>query len=65
VIDVTSFETEEMLPLKLERLGRHVGVGALFFDPSREILYAELHGTLYEWHLQKNKYGSEWWIGEE
>jgi hypothetical protein len=64
VIDATSFETEEMLELELERLARHKGVGALFFDPSGRTLYAEINGTLYEWDLQKNEHGPEWWIGE-
>jgi hypothetical protein len=64
VIDATSFETEEMLPLEVERRVRHKGVGALFFDPSGRTLYAEINGTLYEWDLQKNKHGPEWWIGE-
>jgi len=64
VIDATSFETEEILPLKLERLGRHIGVESLFFDPSGVTLYAELEGTLYQWDLRKNKNGPKWWIGE-
>ena len=66
MIDATLFETEEILLLKLERLGEagmYMGVGALFFDPSGGTLYAELHGTLYEWDLQKSKNGPEWWIG--
>ena len=37
----------------------------LFFDPNGRTLYAELEGTLYEWDLQKDKHGPEWWIGEE
>ncbi|KIJ93240.1 hypothetical protein K443DRAFT_63351, partial [Laccaria amethystina LaAM-08-1] len=65
VIDATSFETEEMLPLKLKRIDWDAGVGGLFFDPSGGTLYAELEGTLYEWDLQENKPGPEWWIGEE
>ena len=66
MIDATSFETEEILPLKLEGpRGRHREVGALSFDPSGGTLYAELSGTLYEWDLQKSKHGPEWWIGEE
>ena len=68
MIDAASFETEEILLLKLEELkeyGRSVGVGALFFDPSGRTLYAELNGTLYEWDLRKNKHDPEWWIGED
>jgi hypothetical protein len=68
VIDVTSLETEEILPIKLEwheKLGMHIGVDALFFDPNGVTLYAELGGTLYEWDMQKNEPGPEWWIGEE
>ena len=65
MIDATSFETEEMLHLKSERLGVDITGGALFFDPSRGTLYAELDGILYEWDLQKNKHGPKWWIGEE
>ena len=65
MIDATSFETEEMLPSKLEMLGRHLGVRGLCSDPSGGTLYAELQGTLYEWDLQKNEPGPEWWIGEE
>jgi hypothetical protein len=37
VIDATSFETEEIIFLKLEwleKLEMHVGVKSLFFDPS-------------------------------
>ena len=64
MIDATSFETEEILLLQLEKPGMYIGVGALFFDPSGGTLYAELHGTLYEWDLQKNN-GPEWWIGKE
>jgi hypothetical protein len=64
VINVTSFETEEILPLNLENPGIYGGVGALFFDPNGGTLYAELYGTIYEWDLQKNKHGPEWWIGE-
>jgi hypothetical protein len=63
VIDATSFETEEMLPLKLGTDSSYVGW--LFFDPSGGTLYAELDGTLYEWDLQENEPGPEWWIGEE
>ena len=70
MIDATSFEREETYLLKQEkkkgRFGNeHIGVGALFFDPSGGTLYAELNRTLYEWDLQKNKCGPEWWIGEE
>ena len=56
MIDVTSFETEEIL--------EEPGVGALFFDPSGGTLYAEILGTLSEWDLRKNEHGPEWWIGE-
>ena len=42
----------------------YLEVGALFFDPSGRTLYAELNGTLYEWDVQKNEPGPEWWIGE-
>jgi len=49
--------------LKSEKLV--TGVGALFFNPGGGTLYAEFHGTLYEWDLQKNKHGPKWWIGEE
>ena len=66
MIDATSFETEDTFPFKLEQLsGAYVGVDALFFDPSGRTLYAEQCGTLYEWDLQKNKCGPEWWIGED
>ena len=61
MIDATSFETEERLFLKW--VGRDPV--ELFFDPSERTLYAELHGTLYEWDLRKNEPGPEWWIGEE
>ena len=61
MIDATSFETEETLFLEC---AEYEGV-ALFFDPSGRTLYAELNGTLYEWDLQKNDPGPEWWIGEE
>ncbi|EDR07872.1 uncharacterized protein LACBIDRAFT_294479 [Laccaria bicolor S238N-H82] len=67
VIDATSFETEETLVLPLEGLGKpgiRIAVDALFFDPSGSTMYAEINGTLYEWDLQKNKPGPEWWIGE-
>ena len=66
VIDATSFETEEILPLKLDvdEYGGYIALGALFFDPSGETLYAELAGTLYEWDLRKNEPGLEWWIAE-
>ncbi|KIJ97188.1 hypothetical protein K443DRAFT_681743 [Laccaria amethystina LaAM-08-1] len=67
VIDATSFETEEILLLKrewLEKVGIYIGVQSLFLDPSGGTLYAEINGTLYEWDLQKNKPGPEWWIGE-
>ena len=66
MIDATSFETEEILLLKLEELkeyDRNRGVGSLFFDPSGATLYAELAGTLCEWDLRKNEPGPEWWIG--
>ena len=56
MIDVTSFETEEILEGPVD--------GALFFDPSGGTLYAELLGTLYEWDLWKNEHGPKWWIGE-
>ena len=59
VIYATSSETEEMLHLKLEKLGVDLGWGALFFDPSGGTLYAELDGILYEWDLRKNKHGPE------
>ncbi|KIJ97177.1 hypothetical protein K443DRAFT_681735 [Laccaria amethystina LaAM-08-1] len=68
VIDATSFEKEEILILPLEGLGKpgmRIAVDALFFDPSGATLYAEINGTLYEWDLQKNNPGPEWWIGEE
>ena len=64
MIDATSFEKEEILTLKLERLDSGIRVGALFFDPSGGTLYAELYGTLYEWDLQENEPGPGWWIGE-
>jgi len=67
VIDATSFETEEILPLKLEELdkyGRYIRLDALFFDPSGGTLYAKIGGTLYEWDLRKNEPVPEWWIGE-
>ena len=70
MIDATSFETEETIFSATNSTA--VGgfffdpvVGALFFDPSGETLYAEHDGTLYEWDLQKNTCGPEWWIGEE
>ena len=62
-----SFEMEEILLVKLkwfEERGRYRHMGAIFFDPSRGTLYAEHGGTLYEWDLQKNESGPEWWIGE-
>ena len=68
MIDATSFETEEIIFLKSEELvydNKYIGVGALFFDPSGESLYAEYGGTLYEWVMRKNEPGPEWWIGEE
>jgi len=68
VIDVTSFEREEILLLELEELGEYeedIEEGALFFNPSGGTLYAELYGTLYKWDLQKSEHGPEWWIGEE
>ena len=68
MIDATSFETEETLLINLKwvnNLNIYVGVEELFFDPGGGTLYAELDGTLYEWDLQKNKCGPEWWIGEE
>jgi len=59
------FETEEILFLKLEEeCERDTEVGVLFFDPSGGTLYTKLHGTLYEWDLQKNEHGPEWWIRE-
>ena len=68
MIDATSFETEEVLflqlQIELDRYGRYIGVGSLFFDPSGRTVYAELEGTLYEWDLRKNEPGPEWWIGE-
>ena len=68
-MDAMSFETEEILLLKSEKIGiyggyPYIGVGALFFDPSGGTLYAELDGTLYEWDLRKNQPRPEWWIGE-
>ena len=68
MIDATSFETEEIIFSKSEEFENHewyTGVGALFFDPSGETLYAEYGGTLYEWVMRKNEPGPEWWIGEE
>ena len=68
MIDAISFETEEILLLKLEWFenpGMYRGVESLFFDPTGGTLYAEISGTLYEWDLQKNEHGPEWWIGEE
>ena len=68
MIDATSFETEEIIFLKSEELEgtkMYTRVGALFFDPSGETLYAECRGTLYEWAMRKNEPGPEWWIGEE
>ena len=68
MIDSTSFETEEIIFLKSEELENYkksIGVGALFFDPSGETLYAEYRGTIYEWVMRKNEPGPEWWIGEE
>ena len=68
MIDATSFETEEILFLKLEGLENSTWYligGALFFDPSGETLYAEYDGTLYEWVMRKKEPGPEWWIGEE
>ena len=68
MIDARSFETEEIIFLKSEELENYkksIGVGALFFDPSGETLYAEYGGTIYEWVLRKNEPGPEWWIGEE
>ena len=68
MIDATSFETEEIIFLKSEEFENHkwnTGVDAVFFDPSGETLYVEYGGTLYEWVLQKNEPGPEWWIGEE
>ena len=68
MINATSFETEEIIFLKseeFENLEWYAGVGALFFDPNGETLYAEYFGTLYEWVLGKNEPGPEWWIGEE
>ena len=68
MIDATSFETEEIIFLKSEEFENHewyTEVGAVFFDPSGETLYVEYGGTLYEWVMQKNEPGPEWWIGEE
>ena len=65
MIDATSFEMEEMLPLRLDRLQGDIAVSALSFDPSGGTLYAALGGTLYEWDLRKNERGPERWIGEE
>ena len=68
MVDATSLETEEIIFLKSEELGNHnkdMRVGALFFDPSGETLYAEYGGTIYEWVMRKNEPGPEWWIGEE
>ena len=65
---MTSFETEEIIFLESEEFKNHeryLGVGALFFDPSGETLYAQYGGTIYEWVLRKNEPGPEWWIGEE
>ena len=64
MIDATSFETEEILPLKPDQPATHIEVDSLFFDPRGATLYAEHGGVLYEWDLQKNKYAPEWWIGE-
>ena len=65
MINATSFETEEILRLKLERPGMFIGVVSLFFDPSGGTLYYDfVDGTLNEWNLQKNEPGPEWWIGE-
>lgn len=63
MIDATSFETEDILPLKfvwVENLREYMFVGVLFFNPSGGTLYAEIAGTLYEWELQKNEPGLEW-----
>jgi len=65
VIDATSFETDILRLGELDKYRGYIEVGALFFDPSGGTLYTELRGTLYEWDLQKNKHGPEWWIGEE
>ena len=70
MIDATSFETEETFHFRTERRETRraapvAGVDALFFDPNGGTLYTALNGTLYEWDLQKNKRGPEWWIGEE
>ena len=64
MIDATYFATEEILLLKSEKPGMDIQVAGLFFDPSGGTLYAERGGTLYEWDLQKNEPGPEWWIGE-
>ena len=61
MIDATSFETEEILPLRVNMFEE---ISALFFDSSGRTLYAQLMGTLYEWDLRKNEPGPEWWIGE-
>ncbi|EDR00725.1 uncharacterized protein LACBIDRAFT_313184 [Laccaria bicolor S238N-H82] len=63
MIDATLFEMEETITL--QRSKSYIRVGALFFDPSGGTLYAEQNGILYEWDLQNNKCGPEWWIGEE
>ena len=66
-MDAMSFETEEILLLKSEKIdnyGGYIGVGALCFDPRGGTLYAELDGMLYEWDLRKNQPRPEWWIGE-
>ena len=67
MIDATSFETEDIVlqPEWLENHEMYTKVDALFFDPNGGTLYAEHQGALYEWDLQKNKHGPEWWIGEE
>ena len=53
---------EERLYVKFENQGL---VRALFLDPGERTLYANVEETIYEWDLQKNEPGSEWWIGEE
>ena len=65
MIDATSFETEETIFSKTVESPRSAEVEALFFDPSGGTLYFAHNGTLYEWDLQENMCGPEWWIGEE
>ena len=65
MIDVTLFETLLLEVEWLENTRMYPEVRSLFFDPSGETIYAEYNGTFYEWDLQKNKRGPEWWTGEE